>query len=179
MIDLAGQRFGPLFVLDRAEDDASGNVRWRCRCDCGGEAAAVRTCRLRAGTTRSCGCRRGKSGPKPKDLTGRRFGSWTVKGPCRHRTRNGGRFWLCDCYCGRRGVVETSNLNLGRSTRCTHCKGEIDGRLLAEKRSRRRTPSSRTVASQPGAAPAERDGADRPEAPGEIPSLSRHMGDAS
>lgn len=40
-------------------------------------------------------------------------------------------------------------------------------------------PLSRTVASQPGAMPAGRDGADRPEAPGEIPSLSRHMGDAS
>lgn len=54
-IDLTGQRFGRLVVLERAEDDKNKNPRWRCRCDCGNETVVLGH-HLRTGNTRSCGC---------------------------------------------------------------------------------------------------------------------------
>lgn len=56
-IDLTGERFGRLLVLERAQGMA-GVARWRCKCDCGNETI-VRAASLRrkVGTpTRSCGC---------------------------------------------------------------------------------------------------------------------------
>lgn len=54
-IDLTGQRFGRLVVLQEAGHNRSKKTRWICRCDCG---AAVTTCTayLRNGDTTSCGC---------------------------------------------------------------------------------------------------------------------------
>lgn len=52
LIDLAGQRFGRLAVLDYTGDHSLG---WLCRCDCGNEKT-VPGGSLRGGGTRSCGC---------------------------------------------------------------------------------------------------------------------------
>jgi hypothetical protein len=54
-IDLAGQRFGRLVVIERIENDKSKNARWICLCDCGNETIVV-TRDLRSGHTQSCGC---------------------------------------------------------------------------------------------------------------------------
>jgi hypothetical protein len=69
-IDITGQRFGRLTVIERAEDHVCETykpymkdpvvtraTRWRCRCDCGGEITTLR-CNLVSGATRSCGCLR-------------------------------------------------------------------------------------------------------------------------
>ena len=53
-LDLTGQRFGKLTVTGPAENIGS-RTAWRCRCDCGQETV-VKTCHLRSGHTRSCGC---------------------------------------------------------------------------------------------------------------------------
>lgn len=55
LIDLTGQRFGRLTVLERAKNDKLGRARWLCRCDCGKEKIVSGT-NLRSGQTRSCGC---------------------------------------------------------------------------------------------------------------------------
>jgi hypothetical protein len=52
-IDLAGQRFGKLVVVELSHRD--NGAWWRCRCDCGGESV-VRGAVLRYGSTKSCGC---------------------------------------------------------------------------------------------------------------------------
>ncbi len=56
LIDLTGQRFGRLVVIERA-----GNKRrealWKCRCDCG-TFKEVTSYNLRKGMTQSCGCLR-------------------------------------------------------------------------------------------------------------------------
>lgn len=61
IIDFAGRRFGRLVVLGRAPDGWTPQgkriIRWRCRCDCGGEKA-VRAGNLADGGIRSCGCLR-------------------------------------------------------------------------------------------------------------------------
>lgn len=55
LIDLSGQRFGRLTVVDRAP--SQGRVRWICRCDCGGEAIVSGDV-LNRGASNSCGCLR-------------------------------------------------------------------------------------------------------------------------
>ena len=63
LIDLKGQRFGRLVVLERQGSYASKNdpysqaPLWLCRCDCGNETVVIGR-NLRTGRTRSCGCLR-------------------------------------------------------------------------------------------------------------------------
>ena len=53
-INLLGERFGNLTVIDQAVAQDHKNYRWRCVCDCGNECE-VTTCHLRSGHTSSCG----------------------------------------------------------------------------------------------------------------------------
>lgn len=57
--DLAGQRFGRLTVLSRAENNKHGAAMWRCRCACE-DMTFVTTLgqSLVDGKTKSCGCLR-------------------------------------------------------------------------------------------------------------------------
>lgn len=55
MIDLTGIRFGKLVVIERVENDRSGNRMWLCQCDCGVQKV-VGGRHLASGVTRSCGC---------------------------------------------------------------------------------------------------------------------------
>lgn len=57
VIDLTGQRFGRLVVIERTENSAQGGARWLCRCDCGNEKIVHRR-ELLNGDARSCGCLR-------------------------------------------------------------------------------------------------------------------------
>lgn len=57
LIDLSGQRFGRLTVIERTEKESKGQARWLCRCDCG-NTAIVQSYDLRSGNTQSCGCQR-------------------------------------------------------------------------------------------------------------------------
>lgn len=56
-IDLSGQRFGRLSVVDFAGRDGANKALWNCVCDCG-ESIAVRGSDLRRGKAKSCGCLR-------------------------------------------------------------------------------------------------------------------------
>lgn len=55
LIDLTGQRFGRLVVMERGTNSADRKIRWRCKCDCG-NMTEVRTYYLIRGKVRSCGC---------------------------------------------------------------------------------------------------------------------------
>ncbi len=55
LIDLTGQRFGRLVVIERAKNQKNGHARWVCRCDCG-KTITTNGYDLRSGHTRSCGC---------------------------------------------------------------------------------------------------------------------------
>lgn len=54
-IDLTGQRFGRLVVLNECGTDKYGNYIWKCQCDCGNITTAA-SGNLRRGHTQSCGC---------------------------------------------------------------------------------------------------------------------------
>jgi hypothetical protein len=56
VIDLTGQRFGRLVVIERAPAKSTKDARWLVRCDCGIEPYGVYGHVLRSGRQQSCGC---------------------------------------------------------------------------------------------------------------------------
>lgn len=56
-LDLTGQKFGLLIVIEQAGKDEWGKITWRCRCQCGNERIAPGNA-LKRGRVRSCGCKR-------------------------------------------------------------------------------------------------------------------------
>lgn len=63
LIDLTGQRFGRLVVIERADNSADGRARLLCRCDCG-QSKTVLGEHLKKGRTKSCGCAKSESSSK-------------------------------------------------------------------------------------------------------------------
>jgi len=54
--NLKGQRFGRLVVMKRiGTSEKDRHPIWRCKCDCG-KKTEVRSCDLKSGNTKSCGC---------------------------------------------------------------------------------------------------------------------------
>jgi hypothetical protein len=103
LIDITGKRFGRLLVTAYA-----GDGKWACVCDCGARAV-VHGQALREGRVKGCGCLQGW---RRIDLTGKRFGRWTV-------TAYAGHFhWFCICDCGARVIVDGGNLRRGKSKSC-------------------------------------------------------------
>ena len=61
LIDLTGQRFGKLTVIEKAAPTTKQEgAYWRCVCDCGNEKVVVGTA-LRKGDYQSCGCLRAEN----------------------------------------------------------------------------------------------------------------------
>ena len=54
-LNLSGQKFGLLTVLERVENTDTGQTRWRCLCDCGNASVVLGTQLTQTHTT-SCGC---------------------------------------------------------------------------------------------------------------------------
>lgn len=78
---------------------------------------------------------------KAADLTGQRFGMYTVIGAA-ESTNSGRRRWLCRCDCGVERIVLDSNLRNGHSTSCgcrrlRNLAGERVGHLTVLERSDR------------------------------------------
>lgn len=55
IVDLTGQRFGRLVVIERANSTKGGAACWLCECDCGNKTISVGA-DLRRGRILSCGC---------------------------------------------------------------------------------------------------------------------------
>jgi len=56
-LNLTGQKFERLTVLDKAGKTKDRNILWNCLCDCGNKSI-VKATRLKTGHTKSCGCLR-------------------------------------------------------------------------------------------------------------------------
>lgn len=54
-IDITGQRFGKLTVINKEKNDKRGEARWLCQCDCGKSTIALSS-HIRNYRIRSCGC---------------------------------------------------------------------------------------------------------------------------
>lgn len=53
--DLTGKKFGKLTAVKIVGKDKQRNNLWNCKCDCGNEIV-VRSCELKRGHCKSCGC---------------------------------------------------------------------------------------------------------------------------
>lgn len=62
-VDLTGQRFHKLTVIENTGKTINGNFIWKCQCDCG-NITEVKGNRLQNGTTKSCGCLKETTGER-------------------------------------------------------------------------------------------------------------------
>ena len=56
-IDITGQKFGRLTVIEYSHTDKHGQSYWKCKCDCG-NIKVIRGTFFKRGVTQSCGCLR-------------------------------------------------------------------------------------------------------------------------
>ncbi len=136
-LDLAGQKFGKLTVLERVGKDKHGHYVWRCRCDCGSEVMAVGYA-MRSGTRRSCG----KCGKTPVeravDIAGQVVGDYMAVE--RVGTYGTSAKWRCVCTkCGSEKEQGAYQFRIGKRASCPVCtagmkRGEVIARLAKIKR---------------------------------------------
>lgn len=119
-IDLTGQKFGKLTVvkfLGMIRDSQNRtHSKYLCKCDCG-NFTEVRAGNLRSGSVKSCGCIRKDIEHKYNDLSGERFGRWTVLERV-YKEGMAGTLFKCECDCGNIGIVDSSTLLKGKSKSC-------------------------------------------------------------
>jgi len=72
---------------------------------------------VKAGRTKSCGCREEANRRKFRDITGQRFGKLTALSPTKER-RQGNVVWECRCDCGDLYYQSERNLVRGFSKHC-------------------------------------------------------------
>ena len=123
--DLSGTRFGRLLVLGfagrRSRPTRQGYwYYWHCQCDCG-QTSVAENWALKGKRTTSCGCYHLELlRVKKIELTGRRFGRWTVIKLSRYSQTKGRKhpYWLCRCDCGTEKEVIESGLLSGANQSC-------------------------------------------------------------
>lgn len=127
--DMVGFKTGKLVVEGPApayvNPSGGTSAQWWCRCECG-ERVIKRGSALRNGSAKSCGCARSSSnrGRGMIDLTGQRFGCWSVvssAGAGSHRQI----MWNCVCDCGVESVVSGASLRNGDSRSCGCLKWDL------------------------------------------------------
>lgn len=117
VIDLSGQRFGKIQVLNRNYEEQNRRGRrdsfWNCRCDCGNEFIKMG---WEVKQMTSCGkC-------YLREEIGKQYG-WLVVvkyvGKIPRKDGNGARSqFLCRCQCGKEIIVDYSHLTSGHTQSC-------------------------------------------------------------
>ena len=130
-IDLTGQQFGKLTVIERVKKQGDKRTYWKCLCECGKETV-VWAGNLRRNHVTSCGCARAKNGrntiqkaykasaeKRTIDLLGQKFGHLTVIKRDGSDARGEAK-WLCECDCENHSIISVlgSNLRRGHTQSC-------------------------------------------------------------
>jgi hypothetical protein len=141
-LDLTGQCFDNLTVLERDTTANTKEYSWWCQCICGAKVS-VRSYMLRKRRTRSCGCLRHKSPPNFLDLTGQTFTRLIVL----HRDLapshpEQGAWWICQCQCGKTVSALAKALQSKAIKSCGCLRGE---RLVAGNLKHGQNRKSRTT----------------------------------
>ena len=134
-INLVGQKFDRLFVLERDNSRPTGSGKgayWICQCDCG-NIKSVRGDKLRNKEVHSCGClsKEIRTAMFLKDLTGERFGHLTVieRDMSKPKGKNKPAYWICLCDCGNITSVRRDHLEDGTTIGCGCNRGKSKGEL--------------------------------------------------
>lgn len=112
-VDLTGQVFGRLTVLERAPlKKGSRTSRWTCRCECGSVKDYFSNA-LKTGATKSCGCVQKER--IAHSMIGRKIGLLKViervpppEGTPEYEIHN--TFWRCRCDCGNEIVMSRGKI---------------------------------------------------------------------
>lgn len=128
LIDLTGQKFGRLTVLEKDTNriTKSGSY-WICQCECG-KIKSIKSSSLRRGEIQSCGCLRTERSVAAKEamglvdnLVGQKFGFLTVVSKAEQRGSGGEVYWNCICDCGRSVCVRGHSLKRKDENRTVSC----------------------------------------------------------
>lgn len=125
VIDLTGQRFGRLVVLQEHLPRTHREVRWTCACDCGAQVTP-RGSQLRGETTTSCGCWLAER--RATSLIGERFHYLVVASRALDYISPKGfttPMWSCVCDCGGTAVRSLSNLKAGAGSCGRACSARM------------------------------------------------------
>ena len=132
--NMIGQKFGRLTVT-KCLGMKKRNSYFLCECECGSVCEVIGT-KLKRGEIRSCGCLMMDYQNRANDLTGERFGRWTVLS--KKDVEKTGTHYFCQCDCGTQKVISRSTLIAGNTTSCgckfrneTDLTGQKFGRLTA------------------------------------------------
>ncbi len=118
-IDLTGQKFVRLVVIEQAGKDKQGRYKWLCECDCGNKIV-TNGYYLRCGDTKSCGClniekiieRSTKHGHKTREKTSEIYEAW--RGMIQRCTNPNNIAWknyggrgitVCKRWSGKNGFI--------------------------------------------------------------------------
>lgn len=127
IIDLVGQKFNRLTVINKTDMKSGTNYLWECQCECGNITYATSSA-LKTGHKKSCGClhteqRQALGKSKGVNLVGKTFGDLTVLYDSGERA-DSRIMWVCKCSCGRILNVKSSYLTQGTKTSCG-CKSSV------------------------------------------------------
>lgn len=138
LIDLTGQRFDKLVVLEKAPS-RKRHVYWKCQCDCGNICEVSGEFLRRKNIPRDCGCTKQKNikakriEEKNNWLVGKQFGKLTVCKPTSERI-NRSIVWECKCECGNIKYVPTHLLTSNHTRSCGCLIREVHGNDLTNQR---------------------------------------------
>ncbi len=119
--NIVGERFNRLTVLERAGNNKSGKVCFRCRCDCGCEIIVTGN-HLLSGNTKSCGCLKHEPTNRAP-MEGKTFGRLTALSY--DHTEGKSAFYRCRCECGREIIVRGLSLRRGDTRSCGCLRREV------------------------------------------------------
>jgi hypothetical protein len=132
LIDLTGQRFGKLVVIER-DYTRKNRTYWYCKCDCGNTCSLRKDALTRENKPqRSCGCDLAKrnSDAHLKDETGNRYSKLVVIKRVENLENHKDARWLCKCDCGEYCEVSGLHLRNGNVQSCGCLrseKGKLNG----------------------------------------------------
>jgi hypothetical protein len=130
VIDITGQRFGRLVVIEKTSIKRNKKFLWKCVCDCGNETYTCSS-NLLSGNTKSCGCLQINRTSRIKDLSGQRFGMLVVIEFYKREKKQ--TIWKVKCDCGVENYISSSNLIRVKSCGCLK-KGFRDTNSLVGKK---------------------------------------------
>lgn len=117
-IDCSGQKIGRVTIISLNEM-RSGGSRWNCKCDCGKNFICWRVSFKRGEKFECKDCMNERK--RGIDLTGRKYGRWTVlKRTLDSRNKTA---WECRCDCGTLGIVSGSSLGRPHKSMSCGCLG--------------------------------------------------------
>ena len=121
-----GDIIGPSKTLLVSDCWKEGKNTYLCKAKCSfcGKIFIARVYQLASGHTKSCGCYKKQILIENNkkyfiDLSGKKFGKLTVLTPIEENGRR--EKFLCQCECGKKTIVRSSNLISGHTSSCGTC----------------------------------------------------------